>query len=84
MPTPLLSSRRLTLAHLSALAQALELPTHASGDDTRLMIEGKLEALGRDPRTVQVCTEEELDGRGAIVTGLQDATGQGGDRRRST
>ena len=70
-----LSSRRLTQAHLRALAQALGLPTDASGDDTRLMVEGKLGEMEKDPRTVQVCTDDPLpDGR-ATVIGLQDATG---------
>ena len=55
--------------------QALGLPTDASGDDTRLMVEGKLGEMEKDPRTVQVCTDDPLpDGR-ATVIGLQDATG---------
>ena len=69
-----LSSRRLTQAHLRALAQALGLPTDASGDDTRLLVEGKLGEMEKDPRTVQVCTDD-LYLMEATVIGLQDATG---------
>ena len=51
------------------------MPTDASGDDTRLMVECKLGEMEKDPRTVQVCTDDPLpDGR-ATVIGLQDATG---------
>ena len=72
-----LSSRRLTLTHLHAIAQALKLPTSASGEDILLMIEGKLGEMGRNPRTVQVCTDNPVPGGGSgiAVVGLQDQNG---------
>ena len=49
-----LNSRRLSAAHLKRLARALEVPTTATGDEVRQMIEGRLIAQGREPRNVQV------------------------------
>ena len=72
-----LSSRRFTLTHLHAIARALKLPTSASGEDILLMIEGKLGEMGRNPRTVQVCTDSPVPGGGSgiAVVGLQDQNG---------
>ena len=49
-----LSSRRLKLYQLQQLAQALELPTSASSDDLRVMVEEKLRAMDRNPLNTQV------------------------------
>ena len=48
-----LSSRRLKLYQLQQLAQALELPTSASSDDLRVMVEEKLRAMDRNPLNTQ-------------------------------
>lgn len=53
LPLPL-NSRRLCAAYLKRLATALEVPTTATGDEVRQMIEGKLIAQGQEPRNVQV------------------------------
>ena len=49
-----LSSRRLKLYQLQQLAQALELPTGASSDDLRVMVEEKLRTMDRNPFNTQV------------------------------
>ena len=55
-----LNSRRLTRVHLQSLAQGLELSFHASSEQLRLMIEGKLREMDKEPRNVQVvCGEKE-------------------------
>ncbi len=54
-----LNSRRLKAAHLRALA---ELPTSASPDETCQLVEGKLEGLNKEPRNVQVITQQVDDG----------------------
>ncbi len=53
-PLPL-NSKRLTAV---LLKRHLELPLTASADETRLLIEGKLEELGHAPRNVQVVLED--------------------------
>lgn len=72
-PLPL-NSRRLTGVHLQRLARRLELPTSASADETRLIIDGKLSEMGREPRNVQVMIAEPEVG-GAECLWLQDETG---------
>ena len=52
-----LNSRRLTKAHLQALAQRLELSPTAEAGELRLMIEGKLWEMGKD--LMSVCNEAE-------------------------
>ena len=52
-PFPL-NSRRLTGPYLKSIAKAIGLPTTGSVDETRVMIDGKLEEMGRDSRNVQV------------------------------
>ena len=49
-----LNSRRLTATHLHRLAAELELPTEASADELRQMIDGKLTETGRDVMNVQL------------------------------
>ena len=68
-----LNSRRLDAWHLQQLAVLLELPTSASIEDTRQMIDGKLIEKGKQPQNVQViikktaCTE--------IIIHLTDSEG---------
>ena len=49
-----LNSKRLKTTQLQRLARALSLPTSASGDELRLMIDGKLGEMEKEPRNVQV------------------------------
>ena len=66
------NSRRVTVAQLKKLGRALGVPTAASGEEVRQMIETKLEEQGREPRDVQVV----LWGTGAVAdVGLCDAEG---------
>ena len=48
---------RLTTAYLKHIAQSLELPTAGSADETRQLIEGKLQET-RDVANVQVVVDE--------------------------
>ena len=52
-----LNSRRLTAAYLKHIAQSLELPTAGSADETRQLIDGKLQET-RDSSNVQVVVDE--------------------------
>ena len=54
-----LSSKQITFPRLHRIAAALCMLTQASITDTRLMIEGKLEEMGHDPRNVQVVVQED-------------------------
>ena len=92
-----LNSRRLTAAFLRMIAQAMALPTNVPPDQLRQLIEGKLIAMGKEPRNVQVLvtegeTGEErpdlMDGdgvfvRGAAVQGRDAPAPTDGDRERS-
>ena len=49
-----LNSRRLTTPLLRCIAAHLELPTSASAEDLRQMLDGKLVTMEREPREVQV------------------------------
>ena len=49
-----LNSRRLTAARLRQLARGMNLPTTASTEDLKLIIDGKVTELGHEPRNVQV------------------------------
>lgn len=54
------NSRRLRQVHLQVVAEMLDLPTKASSDELRQLIEGRLDGLGREPRNVQIfLTQEE-------------------------
>lgn len=72
-PLPL-NSKRLTAAHVQQLARTLELPTTASSDDIRQMIDGKLTEMGHEPPNVQVVVQREVEGGRAYLY-LQDASG---------
>ena len=76
---------------------AIDLPTSGSVDETRAMISGKLEQMGRDPRNVQIVVRRDPSGQeslllvdmdGAFIdtgvmeeTGRSSACGRGADRR---
>ena len=50
----LLNSQKLTISVLKAIAQALNLPSTGTKEETVLMIEGKLSEDGQKPQNVQV------------------------------
>ena len=50
----LLNSRRLTAAHMRAIAQALDLPATGSTDTLRQCIEGQLQTDGREVSNILV------------------------------
>ena len=60
-----LNSRRLTAEILSRIARALDLPTTASVEETRQLIEGML-GEEHEPRNVQVELEQLASGGGGI------------------
>ena len=64
-PPPPLNSRRLTAEILSRIARALDLPTTASVEETRQLIERKL-GEEHEPRNVQVELEQLASGGGGI------------------
>ncbi len=70
-PLPL-NSRRLSTALLRRVAKGLELPVTAAREETRVLIEGKLEELGHPPGNVQVVLEDVPRG---IHIQLQDYEG---------
>ena len=72
-PLPL-NLKRLTAAHVQQLARTLQLPTTASLDDIRQMIDGKLAEMGHEPLNVQVVMQRETEG-GRVYLYLQDAVG---------
>ncbi len=65
-----LNSRRLTGRHIRAIAEALQLPTKASIDELRQLIDGKLAETERDSQNVQV-----LESRESGLLFLLDETG---------
>lgn len=69
-----LSSKRLTATHIQGIAEALELPVAASASDIRLMVEGKLRELGREPMNVQVLFDVLEEGESEKYV-LRDASG---------
>ena len=68
-----LNSRRISLAQLRQLAQALGLPVTASSADLQVMVEEKLRELERDPKNVQLVVNEISDGLQSLE--LQDENG---------
>ena len=64
-----LNSRRLTVPLLRQLAEGLGVPTTASQDNLRSMIEGRLMEADRDPLRTQVVLREV--GQGTHIS-LQD------------
>ena len=95
-PYPL-NSRRLTGAYLRFVAKAIDLPMSGSVDETRAMISGKLEQMGRDPRNVQIVVRRDPSGQESLLlvdmdgtfidagvmeeTGRSSACDRGADRR---
>ena len=69
-----LRSRRLTAVHLRKLAKALGVPVSATIEDLRLMIDGKLAAMDKEPQNVQVVIADTEEG-GVECLVLQDETG---------
>ena len=67
-----LNSKRLTANHLRRLAAQLDVPTGASADELRQMIDGKLAEGGRDVMNVQVVLGPEPNSEFA----LEDEEGQ--------
>ena len=49
-----MNSKCLMKTYLSRIAEKLKLPTKASAEETRQIIEGKLLEMGREPRNVQI------------------------------
>ena len=52
---------RLTAGQLRSIGEALSVPTSGSVNDLRLVIEGKITDLGRNPRNVQVALSRDKD-----------------------
>lgn len=73
IPFPL-NSRRLTGPYLKAIARAIGLPSSGAPDETRVMIDGKLAEMGRDPRNVQVIVTRDTHGRETLA--LRDVDGE--------
>lgn len=69
-----LNSKRLTVAYLTQLAAALQLPTKASATDLLQIIEGKLREMEYEPQNVQVVVKEADVGESAHLQ-LQDVKG---------
>lgn len=58
----LLNSKCLTSVYVYTIARAMELPTKGSVAETRQMIEGKLDNIGREPMNIQVIIHDDHDG----------------------
>ena len=58
------NSRRLTATYLKAIARKMGLPTSATTDEIRVLIEGRLTEDGREARDVQVIVQEQPKGMG--------------------
>ena len=69
-----LRSRRLIAVHLRKLAKALGIPVSTMIEDLRLMIDGKLAAMDKEPQNVQVVITDTEE-RGVECLVLQDETG---------
>ena len=70
------NSRRLTIPYLKAVAKAVGLPVTDSADETRVMIDGNLEEMGRDSRNVQVIVTRDQHGHETLS--LRDVDGSAG------
>ena len=68
-----LNSKRLTSSYLLCIAKAMRLPTRGTVEETRLIIEGRLREMEREPRNVQVMVGVD-EGGGEIVS-LRDVSG---------
>ena len=71
-PFPM-NSRRLTSTYLKCIARAFGLPTKAAAEETRVIVEGKLAEMGRDPRNVLVVVATDSSGRETLT--LRDVSG---------
>ena len=67
-----LKSKRLTGSMVQQIAKSMGLPTSASLEDTRQILEGKIGEMEREPRNVQVVLQ---DVEGGMHITLQDADG---------
>ena len=82
-----LNSKRLKAAYVKALAEELNVPTSASTEETRALIEGTLEELDREPRNVQVIVQGLEDGGTCLYLADQDGVfcqTRAGDERPPT
>ena len=69
-----LVSKRISLAQLRQLAQALDLPSAGNSSDLQVIVEGKLREMERDPSGVQLVLEEDVGG-GQHTILLEDENG---------
>ena len=67
-----MNSRRLTSTYLKCIAGAFG-PTKAAAEETRVIVEGKLAEMGRDPRNVLVVVATDSSGRETLT--LRDVSG---------
>ena len=67
-----LNSKRLTGPLVQQIAKSMGLPTSASLEDTRQMLEGKIGEMEREPRNMQVVLQ---DVEGGVHITLRDADG---------
>ena len=67
-----LNSKCLTGPMVQQIAKSVGLPTSASLEDTRQMLEGKIGEMGREPRNVQVVLQ---DVEGGVHITLRDVDG---------
>ena len=68
-----LNCRRISLAQMRQLAQALGLPVTVSSVDLQVMVEEKLRELERDPKNIQLVVNEISDSLQSLE--LQDENG---------
>ena len=67
-------SKRVSLAQIRQLAQALNLPLAGNNADLQVMVEGKIRNIERDPSCVQVVLEEGVaEGQQTML--LEDENG---------
>jgi len=56
-----LNSKRLNVARIKRIAEALNVPTGAAGDEIRQMLDEKLSTMGYEPGNVQVVVQGKTD-----------------------
>ena len=64
------NSKKITGAMMKQLARGLEIPATGGGAELRLLVEGKLVKLGREPRNIQLSVVTRENG---VTLSLQDA-----------
>ena len=81
-----LNSKHLTVAYLTQLAAALQLPRKASVTDLLQIIEGKLREMEHEPQNVQVVVKEADVGESAHLQllDIEAAPVHQGTRRQQT